>query len=148
MSLTLTSRGKHTAAYRIADLEAQLAQVSADNQALIGANEDLTADLARAVVRACQDEMRIAVAEEENGRLKARVKELGDKVIRGAAEHARLRQAVINARPRITKVDTQLVRPYAPVVVLSYMSPVPYRDSSSEQTQQLPILDWPQPAAT
>jgi hypothetical protein len=148
VSIATVSRGKHTAAYRIADLEAQLAQASADNQALIGANEDLVCELTRAVIRSCQDEMRIAVAEEENGRLKARVKELSDKVIRGAAEHARLRQAVINARPRITKVDTQLVRPYAPAVVLPYVSPVPYRDSSSEQTQQLPILDLPQPAAT
>lgn len=145
MSLTLLPRGTgaRRAEDRIAELEAQLAQTQADNRALVADNEDLTRALAAAVILSCQDEMRVAIAEEENGRLKARVKELGDKVIRGAANEARLRQAVINARPRITQVPTELVRPYSPEVVLPYVSPVPYRSTANDETQQLPVIELP-----
>jgi len=144
MSITVTARGKHTAAYL--ELEARVAQLEADNQALIAANEDLVCDLTRSVIRGCQDEMRIAVAEEENRRLKARVRELGDKVIRAGAEKQRLRQAVINARPRITVAVQQLDRPYVSHVQIPYPVPVG-RSTANDETQQLPILDLPQPAA-
>ncbi|NUP38942.1 MAG: hypothetical protein HOY76_18485 [Streptomyces sp.] len=136
-----TAPGKHTAAYR--ELEARLAQAEADNQALIAANEDLVCELTRTILDASRHSMRAAVAEEENGRLKARVRELGDKVIRAGAEHARLRQAVVNARPRIREVPTALVRPFAPEVVLPYVSPVPYRSTANDETQQLPVIDMP-----
>lgn len=151
------SGGRHAASRRredrrIADLEARLkqseaarAQAEADNTHLTAENEQLVCDLTQAIIRASQDEMRIAVAEAENRQLKVRVRELGDKVIRAAAEHARLRQAVINARPRITVAPTDLVRPYSPVVELPYVSPAPYRDTSTDDTQHLPILDQPQP---
>lgn len=145
MSLTHTTRGKHTAAHRIAQLQAQLDQADADNRALIAANEDLTCDLTRAIIRACQDEMRIAVAEEENGRLKARVRKLSDRVIRGAAEQERLRRAVVNARPRITETVQRLDRPYVSHVQIPYPVPVG-RSMANDATQQLPILDQPQPA--
>lgn len=139
-----TAPGRHSAAHRIAALEARLAQVEADNQALIAANEDLVGALARSIVHGCQDEMRIAVAEEENGRLKARVKELGDKVIRAGAEHARLRQAVINARPRITEAVQRLDRPYVSHVQIPYPVPVG-RSTANDETQRLPVIDLPQP---
>jgi hypothetical protein len=148
VSLTLSAPGKHTAAYR--DLEARLAQsearvrkLKADKQAMARKNEQLACDLTRTILRASQDAMWRAQADEENGRLKARVKELGDKVIRGAANEARLRQAVVNARPRIREVDTQLVRPYSPVVCLPYVSPVPYRSTANDETQQLPVIELP-----
>ncbi|MFF2852606.1 hypothetical protein ACFVT5_40895 [Streptomyces sp. NPDC058001] len=95
------------------------------------------------LVRGCQDAILVAQLQAENAALKVRVKEYGDKVIRAGAEHQRLRQAVINARPRITTVPTALVRPYSPVVVLPYVPPVPHRDTSNDTTQALPILDQP-----
>ena len=145
MSLTLLARGTGTrrAEDRIAELEARLTQVEADNVALTAANEDLVCDLTRAVVRSCQDGIRIAELETENKAMLTGIKQLQGKVIRAGAEHQRLRQAVINARPRIREVDTQLVRPYSPVVVLPYVSPVPHRDTSNDDTQELPILDRP-----
>lgn len=156
MSATIAVR-RHRAIDRIAELEARIReleagqddyvqQLEADNQALIAANEDLVCDLTRTILDASQHSMRAAVADEENGRLKARVKELGDKVIRGAANEARLRQAVINARPRITQVPTDLVRPYSPVVQWPYVSPVPYRSTANDETQQLPVIELPDPA--
>lgn len=145
MSLIHPARGKHTAPHRIAQLQAQLDQADADNRALVAANEDLTRDLAQAVVRSCQDEMRIAVAEEENGRLKARVRKLSDRVIREAAEQARLRQAVINARPRITETVQRLDRPYVSHVQIPYPVPVG-RSTANDETQQLAVIDQPEPA--
>lgn len=118
--------GHHRAPDRIAELESQLAQTQADNRELIAANEDLTCALGRAVIHSCQDEMRIAIAEDENRRLKAANEELRGKTIRAQAEQERLRRAVINARPRIREVPTELVRPYSPVVCLPYVSPVPH----------------------
>lgn len=91
---------KNTVAYLDARREAYAAQLDIAQIDLTTAREDL-AD---------------AVAE---------IKRLQNKVIRAEADKARLRQAVVDARPRITVVDTQLVRPYAPVVVLPYTSPVP-----------------------
>lgn len=148
MSLTTSAPGKHTAAYRelqdrLADTEARLDQAEADNRALTAANEDLVCHLARTIIDASRHSMRAAVADEENGRLKTRVKELGNKVIRAAANEARLRQAVINARPRIREVPTDLVRPYSPVVCLPYVSPVPYRSTANDETQQLPAIELP-----
>jgi hypothetical protein len=70
VSIIITTHGgKHTAAHRIADLEARLAQAEADNQALIASNEELVCDLTQTIVRSCSDELRIAAAEEENARL-------------------------------------------------------------------------------
>jgi hypothetical protein len=144
MSLTVIPGGRHRAADRIAELEARIRELEADKAALAKANEQLACDLTRTVIRASQDAMWRAQADEENGRLKKRVRELGDKVIRAGAEHTRLRQAVINARPKLHPVPTDLVRPFAPVVVLPYVSPVPYRSTANDETQQLPVLDRPQ----
>ena len=138
-----TATGKHTPAY--IGLSAHARQVEDDNRQLTAANEDLVCELSRSIIRECQTSMRVAALEAENRALKARVKELGNKVIRGAAEQARLRQAVVNARPRIRVAPTDLVRPYSPVVQLPYVSPAPYRDTSNDATQELPILDRPEP---
>ncbi|GHD70472.1 hypothetical protein GCM10010317_077830 [Streptomyces mirabilis] len=145
MSATVTVR-RHRAPDRIAELEACIAQLEGEKAALEKANDQLACDLTRTVIRASQDAMWRAQADEENGRLKARVKELGDKVIRAGAEQERLRQAVINARPKIREVPSAMVRPFAPVVVLPYVSPVPYRSTANDETQQLPVLDQPQKA--
>jgi hypothetical protein len=143
IAISRRAAGRHRADDRIATLEARLAQAEADNAGLVAANETFICDLTQAVLRGCRDEMRIATAEAENALLKQRVRELSNKVIRAGAEHQRLRQAVVNARPRITEVPCAMVRPYSPVVQLPYASPVPYRDTSCEETQKLPILDQP-----
>lgn len=139
---------------RIAELEARIreleasqddyvAQLEAENASLLADNEQLACDLTRTILRACQDAMWRAQTDEENRALKAANKNLRHTTIRAKAEQERLRRAVINARPRIREVDTQLVRPYSPVVVLPYVSPVPHRDTSNDETQQLPIIDRP-----
>jgi hypothetical protein len=143
VTMTLAARGKHRADDRIADLEARIRVLEADNQALIEANENLVQELAATIISASSHSMRAAVAEEENGRLKVRVRELGDKVIRAGAEHQRLRQAVINARPKITVAYQQPDRPYVSDVVLPYAVPVG-RSTASDETQQLPVIDLPQ----
>lgn len=147
MSIIITTRGgKHTAAHRIVDLEARLAQAEADNRALIASNEELVCDLTQTIVRSCNDELRIAAVEEENARLKARVKELGDKVIRAGAEHARLRQAVINARPKIDVAVQRLDRPYASYVQIPYPVPVG-KSTANDETQLIPLVDLPERSA-
>ncbi|MGW1160424.1 hypothetical protein ACWD48_19830 [Streptomyces sp. NPDC002519] len=126
MTLTipgLKGAGVHRADDRIAELEARLDQAEADNRALTAANETLICELTSTILSASEYSIRAATAEEENGRLKRRVRELGDKVIRAGAEHQRLRQAVINARPQIHEVPTGLVRPYSPVVCMPYVPP-------------------------
>lgn len=143
MSLT-TAPGKHTAAYR--ELEARLAQVEADNRALIARNEELVCELTGTILSASRYSLRAAAAEEENGRLKQANEEWRRTTVRAKAEQERLRQAVINARPRIREVPSAMVRPFAPVVVLPYVSPVPYRSTANDETQKLPVLDQPQPA--
>jgi hypothetical protein len=143
VSLTVSPRGKHRAEDRIAELEAQVRQLEADNVVLAAANETLVCDLTRTIVRASQDAIRRAQADDENTRLKKANEDWRHQTIRAKAEQERLRRAVINARPRIKEVPTDLVRPYSPVVVLPYLSPVRYVDTSNEKTQQLPVLDWP-----
>lgn len=48
----------------------------------------------------------------------AEIRRLQDQVIRQAADKERLRQAVVNARPRITAVPTQAEEPLSPAGVL------------------------------
>lgn len=143
MSLT-TAPGKHTASYR--ELEARLAQAEADNRALIARNEGLVCELTSTILAASRYSLRAAVAEDENGRLLKANEEWRHKTIRAKAEQERLRQAVINARPKIREVPSAMVRPFAPVVVLPYVSPVPHRSTANDETQQLPVLDQPQKA--
>ncbi|MEU8902124.1 hypothetical protein [Streptomyces mirabilis] len=143
MSAT-TAPGKHTAAYR--ELEARLAQAEADNRALIARNEELVCELTSTILSASRYSLRAAAAEDENGRLKAANEEWRRTTVRAKAEQERLRQAVINARPRIREVPSAMVRPFAPTVVLPYVSPVPHRSTANDETQQLPVLDQPQKA--
>lgn len=145
-ALDTVRRARH-AGRTPAQLKDTIARLLADNAAVTAANETLVCDLTSALIRACRDEMRIAKAEQERDAAVAEVRRLQGKVIRAGAEHARLRQAVIQARPRITEVPSEMVRPYSPDVVLPYVSPVPYRDTSSETTQTLPLIDIPQRAA-
>ncbi|MER5902952.1 hypothetical protein ABT150_23075 [Streptomyces mirabilis] len=143
MSIT-TAPGKHTAAYR--ELEARLAQLEADNRVLIARNEELVCELTGTILSASRHSLRAASAEEENGRLKQANEEWRRTTVRAKAEQERLRRAVINARPKIREVPSAMVRPFAPVVVLPYVSPVPYRSTANDETQQLPVLDKPQSA--
>ena len=124
-------------------LKQTIARLTVDNETVTAANEDLVCELMRAMIRVVQDATRIAELDTELKAAVAEVKRLQQKVIRSAAEQERLRQAVIDARPRINQMDTQLVRPFAPEVVLPYVSPVPYSDSSNETTQELPLVDLP-----
>lgn len=129
-----------------ADLRARRAE--ADNRQLIAAVEDRERDLHTALVRGCQDAILIAHLREQLSGTVAGIRKTQGDLIRAKAEQERLRRAVVHARPRIREVPTALVRPFAPVVVLPYVSPVPYRDTSNDETQQLPILERPDtPAA-
>jgi hypothetical protein len=121
-------------------------QLLADNRSLISANSDLECAVYKALMKSLQDAMLIAQLQAERDLAVAEVRRLQDKVIRAGAEHARLRQAVIHARPRITPVPCDLVRPYSPDVVLPYVSPVPYRDNSNDDTQNIALADLPQTA--
>lgn len=143
MSITRIPAGRHRAADRIAELEAQLAQTEADNRALIAANETLVCELTRTIIRGCQDAILITELKDQRAGLVAGIRKTQGDLIRAKAEQERLRQAVVAARPRIREVPTDLVRPYSPVVCLPYVSPVPHRDTSGEQTQELPLLDQP-----
>lgn len=146
MSLTLATRGRHTAAEVIAQLRGQVRDVESDNRILVRIGDAMAADLHTALIRGCQDAMLIAELRAENAAVKAANADLRRTTIRAKAEQERLRQAVINARPKIREIDSQLVRPFAPVVVLPYASPVPHRSTANDATQQLPVLDKPQPA--
>lgn len=100
--------------------------------------------MSTAFLRGCQDSMRIAQLEADRDAAVAEVKRLQGKVIRSAAEQERLRQAVINARPRITEVVQRLDRPYVSHVQVPYPVPVG-RDMSNETTQEMAIVDQPEP---
>lgn len=140
MSSILTATGKHRADDRITELEAKVR----DLEATI---EELTCELTRTLLRGMQDATALADASTKIEALVARVKELGDKVIRAGAEHARLRQAVINARPRIDVTVQRLDRPYVSYVQIPYPVPVQPRNTSNDDTQAIPLIDLPQPAA-
>ncbi|MFI9598862.1 hypothetical protein ACIHCX_03105 [Streptomyces sp. NPDC052043] len=140
-AIPLGTTGKHSPAY--VDLRAYTRQVEDDNRQLSTANEQQAGELHTALVRGCQDAMYIARLECEHVALLAANENLRHATIRAKAEQERLRRAVVNARPRIREVPTDLVRPYSPVVELPYVAPVPHRDTSNETTQQLPILDQP-----
>lgn len=94
----------------IVELKSAVAYLDARHEAQAARLDETQVDLGQA-----RDQLAAATAE---------IRRLQAKVIRAGTEHQRLRQAVINARPRITVVDTQLVRPYAPVVELPYTSPL------------------------
>ncbi|WP_435215826.1 hypothetical protein [Streptomyces sp. bgisy034] len=141
MPLSISSPGRHTSAHF--DIRADLRQAEADNRSLTAAVEDRERELHTALVRGCQDAMLIAHLREQLAGAVAGIRQTQHSLVRAKAEQDRLRQAVINARPRIHRVDTQLVRPFSPVVCLPYVSPVPYRDTSNDATQQLPIVDRP-----
>lgn len=135
--ISLGAPGRHTSAH----VEFRARRAEADNR-------QLRAELHTALVRGCQDSMLIARLKEQLAGAVVGIRKTQHDLIRAKAEQERLRVAVVNARPRIREVDTQLVRPYSPIVVLPYVSPVPWRDTSNEETQQLPILDQPgHPAA-
>lgn len=140
-AITVGRVGKHTSAY--AELRTQERRTASDNRRLVAAVEDRERELHTALVRGCQDAMLIAHLREQLAGAVAGIRKTQHDLIRAKAEQQRLRQAVVNARPRIQQVDTALVRPYSPVVVLPYVSPVPHRDTSNDTTQELPILDRP-----
>lgn len=146
MSLTLTARGKHTAAEVIAQLRSQVRDVEMDNRLLVRDGHARATDLHTALIRGCQDAMLIAHLRAENTAVKAANEEWRRKTVRAQAEQERLRRAVVAARPKLHPVPTDLVRPFAPVVELPYVSPVPYRSTANDDTQQLPVLDQPEPA--
>jgi hypothetical protein len=144
-ALDIARRARH-AGQTPAQLKDQIRQLLADNTTIIAANSELECALYKALMNSLHDGMRIAKAEAERDAAVTEVRRLQGKVIRAGAEHARLRQAVLHARPRITPVPCELVRPYSPEIVLPYVSPVPYRDPSNETTQNIALIDLPQAA--
>lgn len=127
IAITVKAVGRHSPAN--AELRARRAE--ADNRQLIAAVEDREQELHTALIRGCQDAMLIARQKEQLAGMAAANRELRHKTIRAQAEQERLRRAVVNARPRIREVDTQMVRPYSPVVVLPYVSPVDQPDPAA-----------------
>lgn len=129
MSLLLSGHGAHRGGTP--------AEIRRDSEK----TERINCELTRAIVKADGKNTRLAA---ENEALKARVRELGDRVIRQEADLARLRHAVIQARPRVHVVPSRLDRPYIPAAVqLPYPVPVAGRDTSNDTTQPLPIFDRP-----
>lgn len=123
-------------------LKQHIARLTVDNETVTAANEDLVCELMRAMIRVCQHATRIAELDTELKAAGGEIKQLQQKVIRDAADKERLRQAVINARPRITYTVQALDRPYVSHVQLPY--PVPTgRDMSNETTQEIPLIDQP-----
>lgn len=121
--LRRTAPGKHRADDAIAARDQRIRQLRAENNALTRETDEQAADIHRLITRSCADAMHIAQLKLQLDAAVREVKRLGNKVIRAEVEHRRLRQAVIDARPRIRVVQTDLVRPYAPVVELPYVSP-------------------------
>ncbi|MEU2924148.1 hypothetical protein ABZ636_03675 [Streptomyces sp. NPDC007251] len=120
IAISVRAAGRHSAT----NPELRARRAEADNIQLIARIEDLERDLHTALIRGCQDAMLIARQREQLAGLAAHCRELTHKTIRAQAEQERLRRAVVNARPRIRQVDTDLVRPFSPVVALPYVSPV------------------------
>lgn len=145
-ALDTVRRARH-AGQTPAQLKDQIRQLLADNTTIIAANADLECALYKALKNSLRDGMRIAQAEAERDAAVAEVRRLQARVIRNAADLARLRQTVINTRWRITPVPCELVRPYSPEVVLPYVSPVPYRDTSNDDTQNIALADLPNAVA-
>ncbi|MBZ6102781.1 hypothetical protein ACH4NO_18435 [Streptomyces olivaceus] len=145
-TLTVIAGGKHSQPYQ--KLLAHTRRIEDDNTVLTGAVEEREQQLHTALIRGCQDAMAIAELRAENEAIKEANAELRRTTIRAKAEQERLRRAVINARPRIREVPTDLVRPYSPTVVLPYVSPVPHRDTSNDETQEIALIDVPQPWPT
>lgn len=112
-------------------LKEDIARLKDDNAALTAAAEDLTCAMSTAFLRGCQDSMHIAELETELAAAVGEVKQLRQKVWRDAADKARLRQAVINARPRITYTVQRLDRPYVSHVQIPYPVPGPRKQVAS-----------------
>jgi hypothetical protein len=119
-AIPFRAAGRHSAT----NPELRARRAEADNIQLIARIEDLEREIHTALIRGCQDAMLVARQREQLAGLAAHCRELTHKTIRAQAEQERLRRAVVNARPRIRQVPTDLVRPYSPVVCLPYISPV------------------------
>lgn len=146
--MALPARGRHTAAYRIAELRREVRDLDSANTVLLTGTEDREREIHTALVRGCQDAMRIAQLSTERDALLKANEELRHKTIRAKAEQERLRRAVVNARPRIREVPSDMVRPYITAWRLPYLSAIPVRDTSNDETQRLPVVDWPSYPAT
>ncbi|SFT31868.1 hypothetical protein [Streptomyces sp. ok210] len=131
---------KHRAPDRIELLEAHIRDLESTVKSL-------TCELTSTLLRGMRDATALYDTQSENDALKARNQQLASTVIRDGAEKTRLRQAVINARPRITETVQRLDRPYVSHVQIPYPVPVQPADTVNEQTQQMPILDLPETAA-
>ncbi|KOU59907.1 hypothetical protein ADK57_32065 [Streptomyces sp. MMG1533] len=139
-----TPAGRHTAAHRIAELRRELRDLEAANSFLARDGDAKAADLHTALIRGCQDSMRIAQLQAERDALVKANEDLRHATIRAKAEQERLRRAVINARPRITVAYQNLDRPYISHVQIPYPVPVG-QSTANDETQQLPIVDQPEP---
>lgn len=152
MSITLRATvGRHRSSIIIAGLRGQVRELKADKLQLAANAYRLGDEIHTALIRGCQDAMLIAQLRAENAAVKKANEELrrkavkaGSDLLRAQAEQERLRQAVVKARPKLHKVPTELARPFAPVVQWPYVPPLPYQSTANDETQQLPVLDWPQ----
>jgi hypothetical protein len=103
--------------------------------------DDVTCDLTRAIIAGCSDRMNLTITQHDLQTAVAEIRRLHRRVIRAEADKKRLRQAVINARPRITVAVQRLDRPYiAQVQTTPYPLPAETGDISREAVLRIPAL--------
>lgn len=132
MNITVFSRGSgaHRALTRselerrLAAAEKQAAQLNAENDELV-----CQVQLAKTSIYGLVNELQAQAG------MAARQQNTID---RQAADIARLRQAVISARPRITVAPAVLDRPYGAAVPVSYPALVG-RSTATEESPELPL---------
>jgi hypothetical protein len=133
----LTGRGKRRG-MTSAEKDAEIDRLNALADALNTENVQLICASARSGITIAAQATELELAAKV-------LKHWAAKVVRAEAEHRRLRAAVIAARPRITEVPSAMVRPYAVGIPVPYPVPLQPRDTVSEITQELAILDQPDP---
>ena len=116
MTLHLRGHGSHRAIDRVHRLEVENTDLTCKLVALAGENDTLERQLDTAGIELSGTRLDLedAVAE---------IRRLQEQHIDDAIENARLRQALHNARPRISIVASPVERPFAPDSVLPPTAP-------------------------
>lgn len=108
--------GRHRAIDRVRELEAQLNELTCQTIRLARENDTLQRQLDTAGIEltGAWSDLEQAVAE---------IRRLQQQHIRDAADKERLRQALRNARPRITRITAQATRPTEPDSIPLHLAP-------------------------
>lgn len=114
--MNLRPNGRHRAIDRVHQLEAELNELVCRVVTLAGENDTLQHQLDQAGIE-------LSGARLDSETQVAEIRRLQGQHIRDAAYIERLRQALHNARPRITQVPAQAPRPFAPDSVPLHLAP-------------------------